>query len=307
MLTFLSSPKPFLGNADIIQRNSIRSWKAVHPDIEVLIYGEGEGVVEACREMGVCHVPDVPCSPSGVPYFNGIVEHARINAKYDLQCYLNCDILLTKGILEAVKAVSFQRYLLVGQRIDLMQGVEINITTGAWQDTLNNLVKQGKAVLHTPAGMDYFMFTRGMWDSLAPLVVGRGGYDNALLLYCFRNNIPVINATLAIMAIHQFHDYAHVKGGEETVMMGEDAQNNLRLHNNYRRRPNSAYAPWLLKDGKVVINTIQRDWLFKLEHKVRFDMKMERVSLALRILWKIATSLGIIKIKQIGIQDVLCS
>lgn len=304
MLTFLSSPKSFLGNAGIIQRNAIRSWKAVHPDVEVIIYGDGEGVAEACREMGVCHVPDVPCSPSGTPYCNGIIEHARSNAKYDVQCYLNCDILLTNSVVEAVKAVPLKRYLIVGQRIDLSQGADINVATGAWQDTLNSLVEQGKASLHAPPGMDYFIFTRGMWETLAPVVVGRGGYDSALVLYCLRNKIPVINATLAIIAIHQFHDYGHAQGGFKTVMMGADAKSNMSLHGNYRSRPNSSSAPWLLKDGTMVNNYIQRDWLGRLEYKLRFDMKLEKVSLAARIVWRIATALGIIKTRQILIQDI---
>jgi hypothetical protein len=111
MLTFLSSPKPFVGNAGTIQRTAIRSWKAVHPDAEVIIYGDGEGVAQACNEMGVRHIPDIPCSPSGVPYFNGIVEHASVDAKYDIQCYLNCDIILTGNIIDAVRNISFDQYL----------------------------------------------------------------------------------------------------------------------------------------------------------------------------------------------------
>jgi len=103
MLTFLTSPKPFIEHVEKIQRDAIRSWLAVHSDVEVIIYGDGEGVSEACAEMGVCHVPDTPCSPSGIPYFNGIVEHARIHARHDIQCYINCDILMTEEVIKAIK------------------------------------------------------------------------------------------------------------------------------------------------------------------------------------------------------------
>lgn len=300
MLTFLSSPKPFIGNAAAIQRNAIGSWKAVHPDVEVIIYGDGEGVADVCQELGVRHIPDTPCAPSGIPFFNGIVEHAEKNAKYDIQCYLNCDMILTSDITDAIKNISFDKYLITGQRIDLHEDVEIDVTKDSWQDELLEIIKTGKADLHAPTGMDYFIFPRGMWKSLSPLVIGRGGYDSSLVCYCFRNRIPFINATLSIIALHQFHDYGHQKGGRTTVMYGDDAQNNCKLHSNHHSRPNSADAPWLLVDGNLTKNSIQKDTLRRIEHFVRFRLGLEKISLSFRFLWRMAVSVGIIKPKLIS-------
>lgn len=304
MLTFLSSPKPFVGNAGTIQRNAIRSWKAVHPDAEVIIYGNGEGVAQVCHEMGVCHVSDIPCSPSGVPYFNGIIEHARINAKYDIQCYLNCDIIIASNIIDAVKNISFDQYLVIGQRIDIREGIQIDITKDKWQNELLEIIKTGRADLHPPSGIDYFIFRRGMWQSLLPLVIGRGGYDHALVLYCLRNKIPFINATLSIIAFHQFHDYGHQKGGKKTVFFGEDARNNCKLHRNHHSGPSSADAPWLIVNGHLIKNSIQRSTLRKIEFFVRFNLGLEKISLSVRILWRIAASVGIAKHKQISLNDI---
>ena len=305
MLTFLSSPKPFVGNADAIQRNAILSWKAVHPDVEVIIYGDGESVAEVCHEMGLRHIPDTPCAPSGIPYFNGIVEHAYKNAKYDIQCYLNCDILLTSDIIDAVKNISFDQFLITGQRIDLREDVEIDVTKDNWPNKLIDIIETGRAELHSPTGMDYFIFKRGMWQSLLPLVIGRGGYDDSLVLDCLRKKIPLINGTLSIIAIHQFHDYGHHKGGIETTMLGEDAQNNLLLHKNIHSRPSSADAPWLIVNGNLATNSIQRGMLRKIEHFVRFRLGFEKISLSFRILWRIAVAVGITKPKMITIDDII--
>lgn len=304
MLTFLSSPKPFVGNAGKIQRNAILSWKSLHPDAEVIIYGDGEGVAEVCREIGASHVPDIPCAPSGIPYFNGIAEHAAMYAKYDVQCYLNCDIIFLNNISDAVKHIPFDRYLVTGQRIDLLEGVEVDVTQTNWQDDLFGIVRNDKAVLHSPTGNDYFIFKRGMWESLLPLVIGRGGYDEALILFCLRNRIPFINATLSIIAVHQFHDYGHHKAGKDGVMLGKDAQNNIRIHRNFHSRPNSADAPWLLEDGKMVANSIQRHWLRKVEHYVRFRLRLERISLLFRIIWRVAVVLKITKPKWFDLKDI---
>ncbi len=307
MITFLSSPKPFIGNAGVIQRTAIKSWKAVHPDVEVVIYGDGEGVAATCREMGVCHVPDVPCSPSGVPYFNSIAEHARVNAKYDVQCYLNCDIILTSDIIDAVKSISFDQYLVTGQRIDLHEGVAIDVTDQDWQNALLEIIKKGQAELHTPTGMDYFIFRRGMWQSLLPLVIGRGGYDEALVLYCLRHKLPFINATLSIIAIHQFHDYGHAKDGRKTVVMGQDATENIRIHRNQYSRPNSSDAKWLIVKGKVVGNLIQKDFLRSLENYVRFNMGCSTLSLAVRVLWRAALATGLSRKRLLTADDIVAS
>jgi hypothetical protein len=305
VLSFLASPKPFVGHAGVIQRNAIRSWKAVNPDVEVIIYGDGEGVSEVCRDMGLQHVPDIPCSPSGVPYFNEIARHADRNARYDTQCYLNCDIILAGDIIGAIRSITFPRYLITGQRIDMQEGVTIDVTTEEWRRNLPEIVMAGGAVLHAPTGMDYFIFERGTWSSLLPLVIGRGGYDEALVLYCLRNGIPFINGTLAIVALHQYHDYGHLKGGRKAVGQGEDARNNRNLHRNHHSMPNSADAPWLIIDGKLVENTIQRGVLRKIEHYVRFSLGLERISLFFRILWRLAAAVGIARERLISIESIM--
>lgn len=305
MLSFLSSAKPFVGNAGRIQRNAIRSWKAVHPEAEVIIYGDGEGVARVCRELGAHHVPQTPCSPSGVPFFNGIVEHAAAHAKYDVQCYLNCDIILTGDILKAVNCIPFDRYLVTGQRIDMHEGVEIDVESERWRDYLLGIIDSGGVDLHAPTGMDYFIFRRGMWQSLLPLVIGRGGYDEALVLYCLRNQLPFINATLSIVALHQFHDYGHLKGGRQAVAEGDDALNNRRLHRNHHSKPNSSDSPWLIVNGILTVNTMQRSLLRKAEHFVRFRLGLERTSLSFRILWRLAAAIGLSRPKSITLSDIV--
>ena len=59
MLTFLTSPKPFRGHIGVIQRNAIQSWKLVHENAEVILFGEEEGAEETARELGIRHAPHV--------------------------------------------------------------------------------------------------------------------------------------------------------------------------------------------------------------------------------------------------------
>jgi hypothetical protein len=144
-----------------------------------------------------------------------------------------------------------------------------------------------------------------MWKNLPHLVIGRVGYDGALLAYCLRNKIPLINATLAFPALHQFHDYRHLPSGKNNVLKDEDAQNNLMLHNIRHSIPNSADAQWLIANGGLVQNSIQKDWLRRIELILRFDMELEILSLVVRLFWRIAMKIGILTPKVFTIIDVI--
>jgi len=287
MLTFLTSPKPFIEHVGKIQRDAIRSWLAVHSDIEVIIYGDGEGVSKACADLGVCHVPDTPCSPSGIPYFNGIVGHARIYARHDVQCYINCDILMTEDVIKAVKLIVSPSYLVVGQRIDLAQGVEIDVTTDNWKNDLQRLTEDGNASLHAPTGMDYFIFNRGVWAGLLSLVIGRGGYDNALLAFCLKKRIPIIDATNSITALHQFHDYRHVSGEVEEVMHGKEARANMRIHGVLHSAPIVTDADYQIDDRKRLSRNSRRDRLRALELYLRFQKRSPLLGNLIRGAWRL--------------------
>ena len=46
MLTFFTTAKPFKGHSAIIQRNALKSWTLLDPDIEVILFGDEEGAAE---------------------------------------------------------------------------------------------------------------------------------------------------------------------------------------------------------------------------------------------------------------------
>jgi hypothetical protein len=305
VITFLSSPKAFAGISYHSQLNAIQSWRQVHPDAEVVLYGDSPGCREVCAALGLAHVNAIECSPSGVPYFGAIADHARQHARYDIQVYLNCDILLSDRILDAVREVAFPKFLMVGQRIDLREGADVYFQPDGWAGYLEALSEESGARLHPPSGMDYFIFTRGLWKGLEPLVIGRAGYDSALLAFCLRRDIPVIDGTYVIPALHPYHDYGHVKGKEAEVMAGVDARQNRRLHGVVHSDPNIADATWRIIDGRLVRNRSRGDYLRQVETFLRYRMKLVGPSYGIRALWRVLTGLKIYKPRQVELSDVL--
>jgi hypothetical protein len=66
------------------------------------------------------------------------------------------------------------------------------------------------AVLHPPAGSDYFVYPRDLNWNAPPFVIGRVAWDNWMIYRARAMHVPVIDATLCITAIHQNHDYSHI-------------------------------------------------------------------------------------------------
>jgi hypothetical protein len=295
MLTILASPKNFHGYIGEIQENAIRSWKGVHPGVEIVLYGNSSGAARICEKYGLQSVESIACSPTGAPYFEAVARHAETHARYDKHLFINADILLPPDFLHKVQAVEWAKYLLVGQRIDLHEGVQFDACTDDWDGEIRRLAGEGRLELHSPSACDYFLFTRGTWSGLKPLVVGRGGYDNALLAFCFRNRIPVINGTWAIHVIHQWHDYSHLPGQKQEVYWGAEGIRNRRDHDLWHSMPLSSDADYALREGRVVPYRCGGDRLREWEIALRYKHGCKYASYCLRLLWRILRAAHILR------------
>jgi hypothetical protein len=114
MISILSSFKPFRGDAAPLQTGSLLNWRSLGEDLEIILYGDEEGVADQARKYGATHIPNILSSPRGVPRFDAIAEHAAANGKFDRQMYLNGDILLPPNFPAFRQAVSLDRYLWLG-------------------------------------------------------------------------------------------------------------------------------------------------------------------------------------------------
>jgi hypothetical protein len=47
MLTLFSTARPFRGHGSIIQRNALKSCALLHPEAEVILFGDEDGAAEA--------------------------------------------------------------------------------------------------------------------------------------------------------------------------------------------------------------------------------------------------------------------
>jgi hypothetical protein len=260
MLTFFSTPKPFQGHINVIQRNALRSWRQIHPDVEILLFGDDAGAAEVCSELGLRHVPTVRKNRYGTKYLAGIYDQAQELARHDLLCHVNCDILLLDDLPQAIQRVSGQPdpFLLAGRRWDVDIREPLHFELSGWQDEVRKLA------IHTNCQrpsqwIDYFVFRKGLFQNQIPeFVVGRPGWDNWLLWFARHSGARLIDASAVVRAVHQNHDYGYHPEGEKGVWEGEEAQENYALLEGHRKFRTLDNATHLLKpDG---MHTNHRDW-----------------------------------------------
>lgn len=304
MISYLASPKPFRGVAKTIQYRAIKSWLASSPGSEVILYGTSDGIEQAGLDLGARVVTEVGHAPSGIPYFGTVVAHAAAHARHDCQVYLNCDILLA-GAVTAFARVSFPRFLMIGRRIDLAHDSFVDICRGGWQDELLGLSRDGQAHVHPESGIDYFAFRRGTWEDLPPIIIGRAGYDNAIMVHCLRLQIPIVDATEGIVALHQFHDYGHVPGGKAAVFSGAEARANFAHAGGTHSRTLISDASHVLRNGRVMAWPCRGDLLRRLELRSRFEYGWPHLGLALRLPWRALRALGLLRQSSPTIPDLV--
>jgi hypothetical protein len=230
MLTIFSTPKPFLGHINVIQRNAIQSWKRVNPNVEIILFGDEEGTAEVAREFKLQHVPSVPKNEHGTKLLRGFFEPAQTMARYDLLCYTNCDIMMLPSFADAVRraASSFPRFLMVGQRwnADILE--TWNFSSADWDKELVKFVSERGSLLDE-TGIDYFVFRRGLYQNMPALVIGRIWWDHWLIWRARSLGIPVVNATQVVIAVHQNHDYSYHPAGAAGVWQDEQSKKNYEL------------------------------------------------------------------------------
>jgi hypothetical protein len=260
MLTIFSCPKPFTNpHINIIQRNAIKSWTLLKPKPEIILLGNDEGVSEICREFNLIHIPEIERNEYGTPLLNSIFSEAEKAASHQLMCYINADIILMSDFMKAIEVVINEMkppFLLIGRRWDLEITELLSFES---EDDLRCLLRE-KGKLYPPTGLDYFVFTKGLFGEIPPFAIGRLVFDNWLIWRAKSKGVPVVDLTPQNPVIHQAHDYSHIKNLDKSRFINSEIERNRKLLGKWW--PMRIYTVWdsdyVLEDGKIKKASILR-------------------------------------------------
>jgi hypothetical protein len=250
MLTLFTTPKPFVGHSAVIQRNALKSWKLLHPDIEIILFGDEEGAPETALELGLRHEPWVQRDAKGNKRLDYLFQRAQSLAQSKVLCYVNCDILLMRDFLVAVERVKAElpQFLIVGKRWDADITHPLDFYQSNWEPELRKFA-HAKGAERSAAWIDYFAFTRGLYANALPgFVIGRVFWDNWLVWKALDSKREVVDASRAVTAVHQNHDYGYHPDGKPGVFYAEESGRNYELAGGWRHLRTIEDATLVLKE-----------------------------------------------------------
>jgi hypothetical protein len=267
-----STAKPFTAHSGVIQRNALKSWTLLHPDVEVILFGNEQGAAEVCQELGLRHEPTVHRNERGTKFLNYIFDRANEIARHNILCYANCDIMFASDFPQAVKrsATSFREFLIIGRRWDTKVLDLWDFEKPDWSQRLRALALQ-TGTQNGVGWVDYFCFTRNLYyRKLPPFLVGRNGWDPWLVWFPCHHRIPTIDVSHDVIAVHQNHDYAYLGKGTAALQSEEEAKYNWSLGDT----PHWHYYASSAAKTKLVRGTLKSNrlaWLAPLKRRFAFS------------------------------------
>ena len=233
----------------------------MRPGVEVILFGDEEGAAETARDLGLRHESQVERNEFGTKRLDFMFCRAQAITRHDLLCYINCDILLTQDFCAAVKRVreKHSQFLMVGRCRDIEITLPLSLGNKDWESLLRRRVlRNGRQ--RGPEWIDYFVFSRGLYgEDMPSFVVGRVFWDNWLVWQALASNHPVIDASDAILAVHQNHDYGYHPQGKDGVFNGAEAERNCALAGGWRHLRTIADAAEVLRGNGPKVNRL-RHW-----------------------------------------------
>ncbi|PYX42940.1 MAG: hypothetical protein DMG81_00670 [Acidobacteria bacterium] len=230
-ITLFATPKKFEGHIGVIQRNAIQSWTLMTPTPEIILFGDEPGTSEIAAEFGLRHVPRVKCNRWGTPLISDLFEQAEKLGRGTIVSYVNSDIILFDDFAQALVRVSAwsDHFLMVGRRTDLDIKQALDFRNDWAAQLRGGALREGN--LQIARSIDYFAFSRGLYASIPALAIGRFWWDNWLLWKARSLGASVVDATGAVLVVHQNHDYSHTTYGpsKEEMMASEECILNARL------------------------------------------------------------------------------
>src|SRR5260370_14358010 len=257
MLTIFATAKPFRGHAGRTECNAMQSWKGLQRGMGIIVFGADEGAAEAAREFGLRHEGHVERNEWGSKRLEFMFARAQVIGRHEILCYINCDIILMQDFrraLERVRAMH-REFLMVGRRWDTDVTEPLAFERADWATELRGLAMRcGRKC--TAEWIDYFAFSRGMYGADMPPFVLRVFWDNWLVWKALDAGKPVIDASRAVMGVHQNHDYSYHPQGKAGVWSGEEAGLNGQMAGGWRHLRTIADATEVLPPEKLKRNAV---------------------------------------------------
>ena len=247
MITIFATPRPFTGPFNRIQRNGIKSWKALKPKCQIILFEDEEGTTKKVAEDLGVEYADGKRNEFGSLLLDSVFKEAVRRARGEILAHIDADILVGSDFVRAVEKVKEKMgekpFYMVGRRYDADVEDDLNFEDDQWEEEISRIIKE-KGKFHGMAGMDYWVFPKSFDFNPPPFVIGRPGMDSWLIGQARLRKIPVIDATPVVNIVHQNHNYPQKKRKFFSV----EIKRNFKLAGGYINLMTLRDADWILTE-----------------------------------------------------------
>lgn len=225
MLTIFSTPRPFHGHFDIIQRNAIESWLQLNPRPQIILVDDEEGTTKKiAAEYGLECISGISQNKYGTLFLDEVFSRSIGKATGRVLAHVNTDIILFQDFIDRISDIKDSLFYLCGRRFNLDVKSRVDFSKQESSSEVRRAAEQ-KNDLHAPTGMDYWVFPKVMALPMPRFLVGRPAVDNWFIQQARKNGIRTIDGTSSILIIHQNHD----RGRNSSDQYQEESEWNRRL------------------------------------------------------------------------------
>jgi len=251
MFTIFTFPRPFKSPFNTPQLNAINSWKKIHKDIEIYLINDELNTAKEFAIKNKIKCIDGKFSKYGSPLLKDAIQSINSVARNDIILFINTDIVYVDGIKRTIDVVlnNFDKYFIVGRRVDCDIDYEISFNNEDYQKKLITMYKNGD--MHGLSGLDYWVFPKNSFNEIPDFVIGKPGYDNWLLAESKRTSIPVIDASNTIRILHQNHYYPQKKSDSYKIEYDENLKKAGDLLGSLRNSDFVVDNSFLLKNPSI--------------------------------------------------------
>lgn len=250
-ITLFTCPKPFTEKFATLQAQSLRSWTLLQPPPDhIYLLGGDKGVHEIAVRFNVSEIASVRRNEYGTPFLDDIVNQVLARSDDDIFVLINNDILTPNSWMEALQhayALFRRKFLIIGQRFNVPSEASVEVSKAA-DDAVDGVIRKwgdrdGRA--EGTMGIDYFAFTRGVFDMIPPFALGRFAWDNWLVHRAVHRGATVVDLSQFARIIHPRHDYSHLPGSQHQMDIERDY--NYRIGKYEWNDGTTENAKWLMK------------------------------------------------------------
>jgi hypothetical protein len=217
----------------------------------------------------VRHVPEVALSEAGTPLVDDVFARAQATLDAPMLAYVNADIVLLQDFADAVArlAAGGEPILMVGRRTDLDFDDTLDFG-GDWEPRLREDAA-ARGALHAESGIDYFVFRPGLWTDVPPFAIGRFAWDGWLLSAAHGSGAKIVDATRAVLAVHQNHAYPGQPTPVGDGLWHEEIRRNLALAGAIPASFTILDATHLMTRGGRIAPALTRRHVLRRLHRLR--------------------------------------